>query len=282
MLSSALCLFVICLFVCPFFFSLHSFFKPRHGSRCTGTMRFAHGWPIERVSPLLSSSSLSRASSEAPRDTDTADDDDGVRARGVAPSSSSSRVVAATLDATSRTLAIVTSSGIELWDSGRNRVVLCEKRKPKTASEYIHAEWKPNYHVRGEDGTRDEDDDENASASHKERTLLVMTKSGNLLVFIVSVGKVDEFSGGSGRSTNEKSTTRNASAGSEQQCGTMRSASCVLKKAIKIRVIPPNVKDNGETEEENLLERIIDGILVIHDNDFCVRERWSRRFLRDE
>ena len=258
-LSSALCLFVICLFVCPFFFSLHSFFKRRHGSRCTGTMRFAHGWPIERVSPLLSSSSLSRASSEAPRDTDTADDDDGVRARGVAPSSSSSfftssssRVVAATLDATSRTLAIVTSSGIELWDSGRNRVVLCEKRKPKTASEYIHAEWKPNYHVRGEDGTRDEDDDENASASHKERTLLVMTKSGNLLVFVVSVGKVDEFSGGSGRSTNEKSTTRNASAGSEQQCGTMRSASCVLKKAIKIRVIPPNVKDNGETEEEKL------------------------------
>ena len=224
----------VCLFVCLFVPSSFLFIlfqtKTRESLyrhvrlRVFGTkMRFAHGWPIERVSPLLSSSSLlSRASSEAPRDTDT-DDDDGVRARGVAPSSSSftssSRVVAATLDATSRTLAIVTSSGIELWDSGRNRVVLCEKRKPKTASEYIHAEWKPNYHVRGEDGTRDEDDDENASASHKERTLLVMTKSGNLLVFLVSVGKVDEFSGGSGRSTNEKSTTRNASAGSEQQCG---------------------------------------------------------------
>ena len=47
-------------------------------------------------------------------------------------------------------LAIVTSiGGIELWDSGQNRTLLCAKMKSSSsaaASEYVCAEWKPNYY----------------------------------------------------------------------------------------------------------------------------------------
>ena len=77
------------------------------------------------------------------------------------------------------------------------------------------------------------------SASHKERTLLVMTVPGNVLVFSVSVGNVEEFGRSSENNTsnNNNNNAGGGGGGSEQRCGTMRSASCVLKRAIKVKVV---------------------------------------------
>jgi hypothetical protein len=177
-------------------------------------------------------------------------------------------IVSTSLDQTSRMLAIVTSiGGIELWDSGQNRTLLCAKMKSSSsaaASEYVCAEWKPNYYER-ENGVKDDDDDddESMSASHKERTLLVLTRAGNVLVFLVSVGNVEEF----GRSSENNTSNNNSNnagggggggGGSEQRCGTMRSASCVLKRAIKVKVLATNsssstttTSDDSKGKEEN-------------------------------
>jgi len=225
-------------------------------------MRFAHGWPVEHDSPLLSLASSSSSSSSSNEEKSKSIDGEV---------KTNKKIVSTSLDATSRTLAIVTRDGIELWDSGQNRTLLCEKRKPKSASEYVHAEWKPNCRRRHGDEEEDvskkapqedEDDDESMSASHKERTLLVLTKSGNVLVFLVSVGKVEEFSsnGGSNYNSNAANTTNNNNnnAGSEQRCGVIRSASCVLKRAIKVKVLATNsssstttTSDDSKGKEEN-------------------------------
>ena len=243
-------------------------------------MRFAHGWPIERDSPLLSlSSSLSFSFSSDEDDDedeherrlllDDDDDDDETnekqqrkatttttttttseeeerrrrrrKARKEKKSKKKNIIVSTSLDQTSRMLAIVTSiGGIELWDSGQNRTLLCAKMKSSSAaaaSEYVCAEWKPNYYE--ENDVNDDDDDESMSASHKERTLLVMTKAGNVLVFLVSVGNVEEFGRSSENNTsnNNNNNAGGGGGGSEQRCGTMRSASCVLKRAIKVKVV---------------------------------------------
>jgi len=234
-------------------------------------MRFAHGWPVEHDSPLLSSlasSSSSSCSEEKSSNEEKAKSNDG---GGKGAKTNKKSVVSTSLDATSRTLAIVTGDGIELWDSGQNRTLLCEKRKPKSASEYVHAEWKPNccrHREEEEDvskntprgGEEDDDDDESMSASHKERTLLVLTKSGNLLVFVVSVGKVEEFSS-SGSNYNSSNNNNNNNAGSEQRYGVIRSASCVLKRAIKIKVLATNSSssslDDSKGKEENVVPSVV-------------------------
>ncbi|CAL6358378.1 unnamed protein product [Bathycoccus prasinos] len=178
-------------------------------------MRFAHGWPVERDSPLLSLSSLYQ---------------------------------------TSRMLAIVTSTGgIELWDSGQNRTLLCAKMKSSSsaaASEYVCAEWKPNYY---EENDVNDDDDESMSASHKERTLLVLTRAGNVLVFLVSVGHVEEFGRSSENNTsnNNNNNAGGGGGGSEQRCGTMRSASCVLKRAIKVKVVSNPSSSSSPSHDSN-------------------------------
>ncbi|CAL6366532.1 unnamed protein product [Bathycoccus prasinos] len=178
-------------------------------------MRFAHGWPVERDSPLLSLSSLYQ---------------------------------------TSRMLAIVTSTGgIELWDSGQNRTLLCAKMKSSSAaaaSEYVCAEWKPNYY---EENDVNDDDDESMSASHKERTLLVLTRAGNVLVFLVSVGNVEEFGRSSENNTsnNNNNNAGGGGGGSEQRCGTMRSASCVLKRAIKVKVVSNPSSSSSPSHDSN-------------------------------
>jgi len=264
-------------------------------------MRFAHGWPIERDSPLLSFSSSLCLSSSASSEDDPEDeherrllvDDDETnekhrrrkattttttttseeeeeqrRRRQKAEEKEKSKkkkniyIVSTSLDQTSRMLAIVTSiGGIELWDSGQNRTLLCAKMKSSSsaaASEYVCAEWKPNYYERENGVKDDDDDDESMSASHKERTLLVLTRAGNVLVFLVSVGNVEEF----GRSSENNTSNNNSNnaggggggGGSEQRCGTMRSASCVLKRAIKVKVVsnPSSSSPSHDSNNNNL------------------------------
>ena len=244
-------------------------------------MRFAHGWPIERDSPLLSLSSLcSSSSSEDDEDEHERrlllDDDDETnekhqrkatttsseeeerrrrrKARKEKKSKKKNIIVSTSLDQTSRMLAIVTSTGgIELWDSGQNRTLLCAKMKSSSsaaASEYVCAEWKPNYY---EENDVNDDDDESMSASHKERTLLVLTRAGNVLVFLVSVGNVEEFGRSSENNTsnNNNNNAGGGGGGSEQRCGTMRSASCVLKRAIKVKVVSNPSSSSSPSHDSN-------------------------------
>ena len=250
-------------------------------------MRFAHGWPIERDSPLLSlySSSFCCTSSSSEDDESgderrlLLDDDDETnekqRRKATTTSEEERRkrslrrkekkkkkknvIVSMSLDSTSRVLAIVTSTGgIELWDSGQNRTLLCAKMKSSSSlksssSEYVCAEWKPNYYE--ENDVNDDDDDESMSASHKERILLVLTKAGNVLVFLVSVGNVEEF-GRSSENNNSINNNNNAGgggggSGSEQKCGTMRSASCVLKRAIKVKVVSNSSSSSSPSHDSN-------------------------------
>ena len=191
-------------------------------------MRFAYGHAHEFYHQTLTETSLDRSDADEPL------------------------IRSSSLDLRSSVLAILFANKIWFFDSAKERTFLCERVKPLKQAKYRQAKWKPDRtysnnnaaDLNSNDRELADEYDQSTCLEFRRRYLTVLNESNCLLVFAVAVGTRNERNAGQ--------RGQSANVGAEEMYGNeawvgARSASCVLKRAIKVRFIDDD--DDRESAE---------------------------------